>query len=284
MNDHSLIHVRDAVLLRDLARLVHQERVSLAYLLAVMGEVDARHLYAPAGYSSMHAYCVNELRFSDDAAFKRIRAARAARTFPMLFLALADGRLHLTAVCLLAPHLTIENVEEFVQAATHRRQPEIEAMLARRLSLPPAPMRDRAIVRAIPPVTPISTPQLAVRPVDWLTPESTGDTHNAPITTSCAAEDGANSPPNGQSASCPDTDSTEIGPTLSTPAPPYERYLVKLTVEKSVHDKLRYAQTLLSHAVPSGNLAQVLDRALDTLIEELERRKFGVVRRRARPP
>jgi hypothetical protein len=71
--------------------------------------------------------------------------------------------------------------------------------------------------------------------------------------------------------------------TLPQPAPPYERYLVKLTIEKSVHDKLRYAQTLLSHAVPSGNLAQVLDRALDTLIAELEKRKFGVVRRSARP-
>jgi hypothetical protein len=42
---------------------------------------------------------------------------------------------------------------------------------------------------------------------------------------------------------------------------------------------LRYAQELLGHALPSGDLAQVLDRALDALIERLERRKFGATRR-----
>jgi hypothetical protein len=46
-------------------------------------------------------------------------------------------------------------------------------------------------------------------------------------------------------------------------------------MEKSTHDKLRYAQALLSHAVPSGDVAQVFDRALDALILLLEKRKLG---------
>ena len=58
---------------------------------------------APAGYPSMHAYCVHELRMSEDVASKRIHAARAARNFPAIFAAVADGRLHLSGVCLLAP-------------------------------------------------------------------------------------------------------------------------------------------------------------------------------------
>jgi hypothetical protein len=40
-------------------------------------------------------------------------------------------------------------------------------------------------------------------------------------------------------------------------------------------DKLRYAQELLSHQVSSGDIAQVFDRALDALIAQLEKRKFG---------
>jgi hypothetical protein len=65
--------------------------------------------------------------------------------------------------------------------------------------------------------------------------------------------------------------------------PPSERYLVKLTIEKGVYDKLCRAQALLSHSIPSRDLADVLDRALETLIEELEKRRFGSARKR-RPP
>jgi 5-methylcytosine-specific restriction endonuclease McrA len=52
-------------------------------------------------------------------------------------------------------------------------------------------------------------------------------------------------------------------------------FLVRLTVPKSTRDKLHYAQSLLSHAVPVGDLAQVFDRALDALISQLEVRKLG---------
>ena len=38
----------------------------------------------------VRAYCVGELRLSEDAAFKRIRVARKAREFPVLFVAIAD--------------------------------------------------------------------------------------------------------------------------------------------------------------------------------------------------
>ena len=130
MRDYSLTHVGDDVLLRDLSALIVQERATMAALLAHLAEVDARKLFAPLGYSSMFAYCVEELRFSEDAAYKRIQAARAGRQFPILFEELAEGRLHLTAVCLLAPHLTEENAMDLVRAAAHRRKSEVEDLLA----------------------------------------------------------------------------------------------------------------------------------------------------------
>lgn len=54
-----------------------------------------------------------------------------------------------------------------------------------------------------------------------------------------------------------------------------ERFLLRLTIDKRTHDKLRHAQALLSHAVPSGDVAEVLGRALDSLIAQLEKRKFA---------
>ena len=44
---------------------------------------------------------------------------------PTIFAAIADGRLNLTAVLMLAPHLTDDNVGELVAAATHRSRAEI---------------------------------------------------------------------------------------------------------------------------------------------------------------
>src|SRR5436309_10417269 len=67
------------------------------------------------------------------------------------------------------------------------------------------------------------------------------------------------------------------GAKLAPVAP--ERFLLQLTIGRSTQDKLRYAQQLLGHALPSGDLAQVLDRALDALIERLEKRKCARARR-----
>jgi len=256
MRDYSLTHLSDAVLIRDLAALIAHDRVTTVAVLAHIAEVDARRLYVPAGYPSMHAYCVGELRLSEDAASKRIQAARAARQFPALLDALAEGRLHLAAVCLLAPHLTVENVEGLVEAATHRRKAEIEEMLARRL--PSSEVS--ASLHAVPPMS-SDLLQLVPGRVGSVTAATVGnlDEHSPASVDASPAQ-------------------------VASPS-----FVLKLTIGKSTREKLRYAQDLLSHAVPSGDVAQVLDRALDALIVELEKRKLGVgaraqLRARSRPP
>src|SRR4029079_9183673 len=44
-------------------------------------------------------------------------------------------------------------------------------------------------------------------------------------------------------------------------------------------ERLRVAQDLLAHAIPSGDMAQVFDRALTLLVAELSRKKFGETKR-----
>ena len=136
MKTYSLTHLANHALLRDLAALVARDRVTTAEMLAHIAEVDERRLYAPAGYDSMFAYCIGELRLSEDAAFKRIKGARAARRFPAIFAALADGRLHLSSVVLLAPHLTEDTGDEILAAAARKTKAEIEQFVAERFPRP----------------------------------------------------------------------------------------------------------------------------------------------------
>jgi 5-methylcytosine-specific restriction endonuclease McrA len=65
-----------------------------------------------------------------------------------------------------------------------------------------------------------------------------------------------------------------------------ERFDLQLTIGRATREKLQRAQELLGHQLPSGDLAQVLDRALDSLIKQLERRKCAATthpRHGARP-
>src|SRR5439155_19141805 len=54
-----------------------------------------------------------------------------------------------------------------------------------------------------------------------------------------------------------------------------QSFLLQVTIPQSAHDKLRYIQTLLGHAVPTGDLAEVHERAYDALIAQLEKQKFA---------
>jgi len=54
-----------------------------------------------------------------------------------------------------------------------------------------------------------------------------------------------------------------------------QRFALHLTIDQRTHDRLRYAQELLSHQVPSGDVVAVLDRALEALILQLEKRRFA---------
>jgi len=269
MQSYVLCHLRDDVLRRDLAASTTRVHEAIAAHLAYIAEFDARRLYAPAGYHCMHAYCVRELLLTTDTAAKRIQAARTARKFPLLFPALADGGLSLSVVCLLAPHLTEENFAELVERATHRSKQDVREFLAARFGFVARP----EFVRALPEVSlkslhapghvKTSTPLL-----DNLA-MSASDLTSDPLKSPEGAGQEDMQHDSGDKSSEPSSVAEAQSVTVS------KRYLVQFTLSEEAHAKLRYAQALLSHAVPKGELAEVFERALDALIPVLERRKFG---------
>lgn len=59
-----------------------------------------------------------------------------------------------------------------------------------------------------------------------------------------------------------------------------ERYEVRFTASAETCEKLRLAQDLLGHAIPTGDVAQVIDRALTLLVTDLQRKKFANTKQR----
>ena len=59
---------------------------------------------------------------------------------------LADGRLHLTAIAKLAPHLTPDNREAVLKRATHCSKRQVEELAAELAPRPDAP----ALIRKLP--------------------------------------------------------------------------------------------------------------------------------------
>ncbi len=269
----TLTELKDDVLLRNLEALVARDRATTVELLEPLAEVDARRLYLPAGHSSMFAYCVERLHLSEGAAYKRIQAARAGREFPELLAALREGRLHLSAVCVLRPHLTVDNVCELVDAATHLRKSEVEQLMARRFPTIEAKI-PTPVLRAIPASVELS-PGTVESDLLSLDLESTAEPAPTP--------ESEHEP---EPELSPGTVAGETAPELSprtvdapAPAPAEPRYRLSLTIGQELHDKLRELQALLSHSVPSGDLEQILERAIDAGIVEARKSRFGAVRR-----
>jgi hypothetical protein len=145
MNSHgptsvySLDHVADDELHASTRRLVAGSAQLLAALLAHLGEVEARGIHRERACASLYTYCIYELRMSEDAAFRRARAAKIARQFPVLFERIAAGEIHLTGVLLLGPLLTEANHLELLARAKHRTKKEIVRLVRTLSPVPDVP-------------------------------------------------------------------------------------------------------------------------------------------------
>jgi len=155
---------------------------------------------------------------------------------------LATGAIHLTAVRLLSPHLTPANHREVLDSARGKKKPEIEDIVARLSPRPDVP----ASVRKLP----------APRPSAFLPAE-------APV----APDESATVPAASEPAAPVPTGTSLTAEPLSVPRAAVsplspDRYKLQLTIGGDTLEKLRLAKDMLSHAIPSGDDAAVLDRAL----------------------
>jgi hypothetical protein len=143
--------------------------------------------------------------------------------------------------------LTDANADPLLGAAAGRSKRQVEELVARHAPQPDVLASVRKVPVRTPPLvgpagtTAVASPPVASLPIDPL-----------PVAPS--------------------------RPALVRPLAP-ERYEVRFTASAETCAKLKRAQDLLRHALPSGDTAAIVDRALTLLVADLERKKLGATDR-----
>lgn len=120
----------DEQLITKLVSFVEEERTRLHAFLSWLGELDLRKAPEKKGYSSTFDFCVRHLKLSQDEAYRRITAARAAVMRPEILTALADGHLSLSAVSRIAPHIRRPDALEIISRAVGKSARQIDEIVA----------------------------------------------------------------------------------------------------------------------------------------------------------
>jgi hypothetical protein len=286
----ALHHLTDAQLVTEIAALNRAQRTATAALVAHLAELEARDLHLAMGFRSLYRYCRAVLHRSEYESYNRMEAAHAVRRFPVIVPMLADGLLHLTAVRLLAPHLGDENHLALLGGAIHKSKVEVQDLLAR--WFPKANVATS--IRRVPGsagsqseiVGPPGNPPFGSE----VGSAGNDSTAGQSVTRGSAGSADAFTGSDGEAAggATPSKPLAAPGSTAPTPARrasidplSAETYCVRLTARRATIERLRRAQEILSHAVPDGDVDEVLYRALGALIEEESRKKLAAVRRRA---
>jgi len=246
MHRFSLQHLSDSAVREGMKSCRARERSATAALVAHIAEAEARRLYLEDACDSMATYCTRELGFTDDEAYKRIHAGRAATRFPGIFGMLEDGRLHLTGVNLLAPKLTEANADELLAAACGKTKVEIQQLIAERF----------------PQTEPLPLVLSHANASDELVPERVaGDGSPAQLV----------------------PERVEVAAPRSSVVPHAAgRYTATVAMDAATHDELRECAELLGHVLPSGNAGEVIAFALHHLVTHLRKRKYAATSRPSR--
>jgi len=243
MDNEKLKALSDAELLHRLSEILKQSRRVESILIAHIAEVDARGVYAREASPSMFAYCTDVLSLSEGEAYLRIGAARASRRYPVLLSMLEDGRLHLTAIAKLSPHLTDDNVDDLLARSTHRSKRQILELIAELAPKPDVP----SLIRKLP---------TRDAPQNQLRPDAIGDSQES----SAVAQSSPRPPVR-----------TELAPQAVVEPLAPARYKVQFTASAEFRQKLDRLAALM----PGLDLASMLDAAVTEKLERLKATRFG---------
>ena len=261
----ALASIPDDELFAGVERLTARANIALADLLAHLGEVERRGIHRLRACASLYTYCVYELRMSEDAAFRRAKAARFVREYPKLHDAITRGEIHLTGVLMIGPHLGGERHAEILRRARFRSKRELLRLIAEIDPKPEVP----ALVEPLGPapagrathaafVEALAGPERELppgrRPADWMPEHGTEQTEESGDDARSCKEIPANA-----------LDEEEVRQPL--------HYRVQFTASQEFVDLLDEVRSLLGHERSGTDLPDVQLRALRALVKELRGKK-----------
>jgi hypothetical protein len=305
----------DQQLIARLRGLVRADQALGGRLLVHLGEVDAPGLYREQAYSSMFAYCVEELHMSEAETYLRIQAARLGREFPLVVQLFEQGALHLSAIKRIGPHLTADNHVQVLERARGKGKREIELLVAELAPKPDVPSRMRKLpeMRRAPAsqarahvASPLDAhPALSILHSSIAAPRVLGSqashspsrmrcfgsgAHPAPFHLDAST---AAPPVSGSEArqaalegsiAAPRGGASDASFALEAPRPRAScvplspgRYKVEFTAGQGLHDRLEQLQALLRHRVPNGDLGLILELAVELLFDKTMKQRFAQI-------
>ena len=88
--------VQNGDLLKRLKAAVHSERRVTIAVLEYLDEIEHRRIHAEKGYSSLHEFCVGELKYSDGSTYRRISSMKLMKELNELGRYLQNGKITLS--------------------------------------------------------------------------------------------------------------------------------------------------------------------------------------------
>ena len=249
----SLHHLSNQELTTRLAALVCCEADATLEMLLHLSELEERRLHLSLGYPSLFVYCTKELRLSEGAANRRIKAARCLRAFPEVHPLLKERRVSLSTICIFSPVLTQANKLEVLKRVADQNQAEVERVAAG--YQPPAVcVHDR--VRAFMTVKPKATRDLAALPLFAESREANSESERA-------ASQAASQP-------APQCQAAGSGDALPEPGRESPRELLKFSFAAGpeLGRQVERMRVMLSNKFPKGaTLGELFSEALGYYIE-----------------
>jgi 5-methylcytosine-specific restriction endonuclease McrA len=263
-------HLTNDDLIAAIASLSAVERAATASLIAHLAELEARRLHLAQGFRSLFGYCRHVLHCSEAEAYNRMEAVHAARRFPVILALLAEGRLHLTAVRLLAPHLRDEDHLALLGGAIHKSRREIVALLAHWFPSPDVPSSIRKL--------PAMSAKASLAEAAPQTEATALSAAEAALLVEAASTSAAEPP--GPEVASPGGSSAMARATRAAPRPNVvplsaDRYRLQVTLEQDAHDDLECLQDLMRREIPDGDPARIVARALKLLRREAQQKAFS---------
>jgi len=247
MNDTNLDIARESS--RHLSVLLRHEQGAMADFLVALADFDRRALWRELGHSCLFYYLQRELRLSDGAAHFRKVAARLIQRFPEVVEPLREGKLCLTSIVELARVMTPENRGEVLPRFFHMSKRQAKAVAAAILPAAVVPRRE-VVTRVVPEV------RSEVRPPE-LRPDET--------------------PP-----SSPEREAAPALPMMVEPLTVNDSR-IHMTVSTQFLEKLEAARRGQGHVQPGATKEQVIEAALDLLLEKQASRRAEVRRPQKKP-
>ena len=152
----NLNQIPDCELLLIVKAKADAERNLTLDVIDLFREIQSRRLHLKRGFSSLHEFCVRELKYSDGAAFRRIKAMKLVEDIPEVIQSLQTGSLNLSTASQLQSAfetkakdqkpMTREEKIELVSLVQNQSRREAERMIAK---VCPETVRIQEKVRAI---------------------------------------------------------------------------------------------------------------------------------------